>query len=133
MKFPDGVGFYPDIQGGIRGYNTDPARGADTFSPFNSDLKWEYFYNGNSGTTTYTYVFDDLDEHKIYYFILCPRMNPSTPPYVLSISEGGLYEDILTGNVDSPKVIKVGKAISVTFRTILSANNMGINIFRCTI
>ena len=31
------MGFYPDIQEGVRGYNTDPARGADTFSPF-SDI-----------------------------------------------------------------------------------------------
>ena len=34
LKFPDGVGFYPDIQDGVRGYNTDPKRGADTFTPF---------------------------------------------------------------------------------------------------
>lgn len=34
LKFPDGVGFYPDIQHGVRGYNTDPKRGADTFTPF---------------------------------------------------------------------------------------------------
>lgn len=36
IKFPDGAGFYPDIKDGQRGYNTDPARGADTFSPFSS-------------------------------------------------------------------------------------------------
>lgn len=36
LKFPDGLGFYPDIKDGIRGYNTDSARGADTFSPFSS-------------------------------------------------------------------------------------------------
>lgn len=34
LKFPDGVGFYPDIQDGVRGYNTDSKRGADTFTPF---------------------------------------------------------------------------------------------------
>lgn len=38
LKFPDGTGFYPDVQNGQRGYNTDPARGADTFSPFRSDI-----------------------------------------------------------------------------------------------
>ena len=38
IKFPDGAGFYPDIKDGQRGYNTDPARGADTFSPFSSVL-----------------------------------------------------------------------------------------------
>ncbi len=32
--FPDGVKFYPDVQNGVRGYNTDAARGADTFYPF---------------------------------------------------------------------------------------------------
>ena len=37
LKFPDGVGFYPDIQDGVRGYNTDPKRGADTFIPFRAD------------------------------------------------------------------------------------------------
>lgn len=34
--FPDGTKFYPDIKDGKRGYNTDPARGADTFNPFSS-------------------------------------------------------------------------------------------------
>lgn len=36
LSFPDGVGFYPDIQDGKRGYNTDAARGADTFFPFST-------------------------------------------------------------------------------------------------
>lgn len=35
-QFPDGTGFYPDIQNGVRGYNTDAARGADTFTPFSN-------------------------------------------------------------------------------------------------
>lgn len=34
--FPSGVGFYPDEKDGVKGYNTDPNRGADTFSPFKS-------------------------------------------------------------------------------------------------
>ena len=28
--------FYYDVQNGVRGFNTDPARGADTFYPFSS-------------------------------------------------------------------------------------------------
>ena len=36
LMFPDGVRFYPDIHDGKRGYNTDVARGADTFVPFSS-------------------------------------------------------------------------------------------------
>lgn len=39
--FPDGTKFYPDIKNGISGYNTDPARGADTFHPFSQKkLLW---------------------------------------------------------------------------------------------
>lgn len=34
LAFPDGVRFYPDVKDGVRGFNIDPARGADTFSPF---------------------------------------------------------------------------------------------------
>ncbi len=34
LTFPDGKKIYPDIKDGERGYNTDPARGADTFIPF---------------------------------------------------------------------------------------------------
>ena len=36
LMFPDGTKFYPDIKDGERGFNTDPARGADTFIPFSS-------------------------------------------------------------------------------------------------
>ena len=39
--------FYYDVQNGVRGFNTDPARGADTFYPF-STIKTEKF----SGFTT---------------------------------------------------------------------------------
>lgn len=45
MQFPDNVGFYPDIKDGVRGYNTDAARGADTFFPFKSgNLEIEILY-----------------------------------------------------------------------------------------
>lgn len=40
--FPDGVNFYPDVQDGERGYNTDAARGADTFHPFKHKLTYQY-------------------------------------------------------------------------------------------
>lgn len=36
LMFPDGTAFYLDIRDGIRGYNTEAARGADTFFPFNN-------------------------------------------------------------------------------------------------
>ena len=58
LAFPDGVRFYPDVKDGVRGFNIDPARGADTFFPFkslktvgvNSGLSWVTSYNINIGT-----------------------------------------------------------------------------------
>lgn len=38
LMFPDGTEFYLDIKNSKCGYNTDPARGADTFHPFSSKL-----------------------------------------------------------------------------------------------
>lgn len=50
ISFPDGTGFYPDIKDGVAGYNTDPQRGADTFSPFSSKSsgKIPIYQGGNS-------------------------------------------------------------------------------------
>lgn len=66
--FPDGIGFYPDIQNGERGYNTDAARGADTFYPFSTDNDFKINVtvtaktsgkdgdkNSRTGTTSYIY------------------------------------------------------------------------------
>ena len=36
LMFPDGTAFYLDTHDGIRGYNTEATRGADTFSPFSN-------------------------------------------------------------------------------------------------
>lgn len=63
LKFPDGSGFYPDVQNGIRGYNTDPERGADTFSPF-SDIAMPFtsafFLGAANFATSYQYVYAEL-------------------------------------------------------------------------
>lgn len=37
LAFPDGTKFYPDIKDGKYGFNSDPARGADTFIPFKTE------------------------------------------------------------------------------------------------
>lgn len=36
LKFPSGDGFYLDEKDGVKGYNTSPTRGADTFFPFSN-------------------------------------------------------------------------------------------------
>lgn len=65
FNFPDGTGFYPDIKDGVRGYNTDPERGADTFHPFKvdcSDIEQGTF-NSNNGTVTIT--LENLPKYKL--------------------------------------------------------------------
>lgn len=64
LTFPDGVKFYPDIQNGERGYNTDPARGADTFSPFSG--KWEKIYTGSTSAQPSTVTFSG--EYDLFTF-----------------------------------------------------------------
>ena len=50
VAFPDGVKFYPDVQNGVRGYNTDPQRGADTFCPFKGGEMLEYTLSSAGGS-----------------------------------------------------------------------------------
>jgi len=58
--FPDGTHFYPDKQGDDYGFNTDAARGADTFRPFSGNFKVTVItqtsaYNQVSGVNFYIY------------------------------------------------------------------------------
>ena len=48
LTFPNGEGFYPDEKDGVKGYNTSPERGADTFVPFSSLFSGNY----ESGSVT---------------------------------------------------------------------------------
>lgn len=52
LMFPDGTKFYPDKQGEEYGFNTDPARGADTFRPFNRFKRITFTVNA-SGRAVY--------------------------------------------------------------------------------
>lgn len=63
LMFPDGEMFYPDVQNGVRGYNTDAARGADTFHPF-SNSKMLLLGIGNIIATKSDLVDVDLNETK---------------------------------------------------------------------
>lgn len=47
LMFPSGDQFYLDEHDGERGYNTDPARGADTFHPFNRFKKITFTVNAS--------------------------------------------------------------------------------------
>ena len=48
LMFPSGTEFYLDEHDGERGYNTDPARGADTFCPFKQKPKIILIGSGNT-------------------------------------------------------------------------------------
>ena len=48
LMFPSGDQFYLDEHDGERGYNTDPARGADTFHPFKQKPKIILIGSGNT-------------------------------------------------------------------------------------
>ena len=50
LTFPDGESFYLDVKDGERGYNSDPARGADTFRPFKIPLQKIHLGNGTSNS-----------------------------------------------------------------------------------
>lgn len=54
LTFPDGAKFYPDVKDGVRGYNTDAARGADTFNPFRQ--KPVLLASGISSLNPYSYI-----------------------------------------------------------------------------
>lgn len=65
LTFPDGTKFYPDIKDGVRGYNTDAARGADTFRPFSSaELLWMN-HTPNSAQDNITISFDSSKYNKL--------------------------------------------------------------------
>lgn len=63
IKFPDGAGFYPDVKNGVRGYNTDPARGADTFNPFRPELNLsQCLIQSNISSSTAIYMGNYCDD-----------------------------------------------------------------------
>ena len=59
LMFPDGSGFYLDSQDGERGFNTDPARGADTFCPFKKSalLSGSVYLYGKDSVRSFTINF----------------------------------------------------------------------------
>lgn len=57
--FPDGATIYFDYQNGKYGFNTDPARGADTFVPFQDKLTISSTVSGiitHTAGSTYNFV-----------------------------------------------------------------------------
>ncbi len=66
LTFPDGKKFYPDIRNGKRGYNTDPARGADTFVPFRQAITPRYIGCVRNSTFTFNEPYDRVIAFRSY-------------------------------------------------------------------
>ena len=116
---------------------TTMANNIKGISSFNSnEVKVTYQYTGNNGTTTYTTTRSDLDENKTYYAVMRTLCPPTSLPSVSSISEGGKYELFhespygYTGSSSSVmRVYKIINATSITFKTVLTAKNQGVDTY----
>lgn len=104
LSFPDAVGFYPDIQDGVRGYNTDRARGADTFVPFRSGA--EYVTTTlNTGRSSGSFTFPD-DYRECYLVLSAFRLGTGTTISDPSLSNDAaayeeLYDDVCKNSQNS--------------------------------
>lgn len=84
LKFPDGTGFYPDIKDGQQGYNTDPARGADTFHPFKNV---EYLGEKQGSVSDGRYATFNISDYANYQGITVDNIFP-TISYMMHYSNG---------------------------------------------
>ena len=84
LKFPDGTGFYPDIKDGQKGYNTDPARGADTFHPFKNV---EYLGEKQGSVSDGRYATFNISDYANYQGITVDNIFP-TISYMMHSSNG---------------------------------------------
>lgn len=84
LKFPDGTGFYPDIKDGQQGYNTDPARGADTFHPFKNV---EYLGEKQGSVSDGRYATFNISDYANYQGITVDNIFP-TISYMVHYSNG---------------------------------------------
>lgn len=84
LKFPDGTGFYPDIKDGQQGYNTDPARGADTFHPFKNV---EYLGEKQGSVSDGRYATFNISDYANYQGITVDNIFP-TISYMMHSSNG---------------------------------------------
>lgn len=84
LKFPDGTGFYPDIKDGQQGYNTDPARGADTFHPFKNV---EYLGEKQGSVSDRRYATFNISDYANYQGITVDNIFP-TISYMTHYSNG---------------------------------------------
>ena len=92
--FPDGSEFYLDSKDGERGYNTDPARGADTFIPFSKHEFYKFSYRLSGSKSQYESAntnFTITETKKYKALILVPPNGYNTNTLTISKNNLQLY------------------------------------------
>ena len=124
MKFPDGKGFYPDVQDGVRGYNTKPARGADTFFPFSQLLIPKITVESPSGNNTSNNAYLDFENKKKITIskiaFIREHQNRNAQVQVIKLPENTIIYDSGKFTSGEKTNIEVDVSAASQFRIILS-------------
>lgn len=115
LKFPDGKGFYPDEKDGVAGYNTDPARGADTFRPFSNIPDEMTVYIGGaheSGSASFSRAF--LDAMGYTKMELHPKKTNGRGMNTFNAYESFVTSDRIEYNITTEKTIDVSSSSPYT-------------------
>lgn len=114
LSFPSGDGFYLDEKDGVKGYNTSPNRGADTFFPFNNFNILNYVTHAD-GTFT-----DTFEVEKNGRYIVIGNVNAD-----------GRTNSTLTISVDGKTPLETKReANAITYADNVKRTN---NIHQCSI
>lgn len=124
LTFPDGVGFYPDVQDGKRGYNTDAARGADTFIPFRGT---PIFIVSEGHSTSYTKEID-CSIGDIFIITVFTFSNGKNQSVTVSNATKQYDKVPVAGNSQMREMIVVATANSITIKISVSDGWGGITV-----
>lgn len=106
LMFPDGTEFYLDEHEGERGYNSDPARGADTFHPFKlkpTIKTYNCTYTGSNGAST-AVIDKGRTLEKDMFLLAAGQHNEGVVAYqVASSTNFGMWVD--TYNPDTGEIV----------------------------
>lgn len=132
LQFPDGIGFYPDVQDGKRGYNTDAARGADTFYPFKSGAEhFNYYYLNVTSITTPNVIkeFTVTSDGTLNYNLLYQNSRSATSYLSLYVNSTRIeyFSNNNSNKYDQTYDVKAGDIVNVEFNG--SGGFMGAVIF----
>ncbi len=126
LTFPDGTKFYPDMKDGERRYNTDPARGADTFVPFKHAITPKFIgYVNSAGTYTFGETYDRVIAFRAYDY----RASHHTPS-CNGIGSVQLISNPIRGiNANHTTYLLSDVGVGATYYGVNHQNNNDITFF----